>query len=57
MLHPVVASPILTLLALPKLTLDVKVVMPAVTTKPPASILTPVLAVTKPTESTFVTSS
>jgi len=27
------------------------------TTKPPASILTPVLAVTKPTESTFVTSS
>ena len=30
---------------------------PAVTTKPPDVILTPVLAVTRPTESTFFTSS
>ena len=36
---------------------SVIVVTPAVTTKPPAVILTPVLAVIIPTESIFVTSS
>ena len=52
----VVVIPV-TLSPLEGTTSSLKVDTPAVTTKPPAVILTPVCAVTRPTESTLVTSS